>query len=694
MDHESHELAKLHEGFRFFSYLLLFASLYLTQLNYFVLKGIQIPAFHPIIEKMQHLKFLASLYPSKVVCLVFLAITCIGTKAHKDRELLVSTIVGQTIAGMILYWGSLVVFKSFPAVYLGLTFFGFVLLNIGFDNISKLINVNLMKDRFNVENESFPQEETLKANEYSVNLPTVYLHKGNEHQGWINIVNPFRATMVIGTPGSGKSFSVVLPFIRQHLRKGFSMCVYDFKYPDLSLVAYNHFLRARKDGKLPESARFYVINFENIQKSFRCNPLAPQWMESPIDAFESSRTVLYNLNREWIRQQGEFFSESAVTFFAAVIWFLKKYKNGQFCTLPHAIELLQMDYEDLFAIMEQEKDVVNIINPFINAHKRGAREQLEGQLGSLKIAISKIISPEIYWICSGNDFSLDINNPESPKILCLANDPLRVEMYGAVLSLFITRMLKVINRKGQQPASLIFDELPTIYFRGLDTLIATARSNRISTLLGVQTIDQLIRDYGKEQANAITSNIGNVFSGQAAGETAKFIQNRMGKILQERQSVNINWNVQSSTFSTQLDFLVPEGKIATLPQGYMVGQIADNYGEAIAQKNFNCLVKVDLKAHELEETSYVPIPDFYRFDNIPEVLERNRTRIQNDIRRIANQGPESDQSGRPDPSSQQTENSNKTANKPPGKNPKVNQQTNQRLIQKTNQKSNSKRTIR
>lgn len=652
MEHESHELVKLHEGFRFFSYVLLFTSLYLTQLNYFVLKGIQIPAFHSVIEKMQNLKFLASLYPSKVVCLVFLAITCIGTKAHKDRELMVSTIVGQTIAGLILYWGSLFFFKSFPALYLGLTFAGFVLLNIGFDNISKLINVNLMKDRFNMENESFPQEETLKANEYSVNLPTIYLYKGNEHQGYINIVNPFRATMVIGTPGSGKSFSVVLPFIRQHLKKGFSMCVYDFKYPDLSLVTYNHFLKAKKNGKLPDSTRFYVINFENIQKSFRCNPLAPQWMESPIDAFESSRTVLYNLNRDWIRKQGEFFSESAVSFFAAVIWFLKKYKNGQFCTLPHAIELLQMDYDDLFAVMEQDKDVANIINPFINAHKRGAREQLEGQLGSLKIAISKIISPEIYWICSGDDFSLDINNPESPKILCLANNPLRVEMYGAVLSLYITRMLKVINKKGQQPSSLIFDELPTIYFRGLDTLIATARSNRISTLLGVQTIDQLIRDYGKENANAITSNIGNVFSGQAAGETAKFIQGRMGKILQERQSVNINRNVQSSTFSTQLDDLVPEGKIATLPQGYMVGQVADNFGEAIAQKNFNCLINVDVKAQELEEKRYVPIPDFYQFDNIPALLERNRTKIQNDIRTITIQWSDSSQEEKSKPKNQ------------------------------------------
>jgi hypothetical protein len=341
--------------------------------------------------------------------------------------------------------------------------------------------------------------------------------------------------------------------------------------------------------------------------------------------------------------------------------------------------------------MEQEKDVVNIINPFINAHKRGAREQLEGQLGSLKIAISKIISPEIYWICSGNDFSLDINNSESPKIICLANDPLRVEMYGAVLSLYITRMLKVINKKGQRPSSLIFDELPTIYFRGLDTLIATARSNRISTLLGVQTIDQLIRDYGKEQANAITSNVGNVFCGQAAGETAKFIQNRMGKILQERQSLNINRNVQSATFSTQLDFLVPEGKIATLPQGYMVGQTADNYGEAIAQKNFNCLIRINMKAQREEDASYVAIPDFYKFDNVPEVLERNRTRIQNDIRRIANQRPDPDQREKPGSNTQQHESPDKNPNNTLSRNLKPNQKLNQESNRKTTNKSKSKK---
>ncbi|PXY01848.1 conjugal transfer protein TraG [Marinifilum breve] len=634
MTGESRELVRLHEGFRFFCYLLLLVSLYLIQINFFRSQGLYIPELDGVIAKSQNLQLLVHPVYSKAVCMGFLMITCIGTKAKKDRDLKVSGLLYQLAFGILLYWGSLFLMNHQAGLYLIFSFWGFVVLNISFDNISKLINVNLMKDRFNRENESFKQEEELQKNEFSVNLKSQYQHKGSERQGWINLVNPFRGSMVIGTPGSGKSFSVVLPFIKQHLDKGFAMCVYDFKFPDLSKVAYNHFLKAKKRGRLPEKAAFYIINFDDITRSYRCNPLAPEFLESPIDAFESSRTVLYNLNREWIRKQGEFFSESAVSFFAAVIWFLKRYKNGMYCTLPHAIELLQLDYDDLFEVLSQEKDVVNIINPFINAHQRGAHEQLEGQLGSLKIAISKIISKEIYWICSGDDFSLDINNPSSPKVLCLANNPLRIEMYGAVLSLYITRMLKVINRKGQHKSSLIFDELPTIYFRGLDTLIATARSNLISTLLGIQTIDQLIRDYGKEQANAILTNIGNIFAGQSVGETARFIQNRMGKILQERQSININRNSQSTSFTTQMDYLVPEGKIATLPQGYMVGQVADNFGEQIQQKNFNSLIDVDTESIESEERKYKTIPQIYEFDDREKVLENNRNRICNDIQKL------------------------------------------------------------
>ena len=634
MVNEPNELRRLHEGFRFFSYLLLFLTLYIQQVAFFKQLGWFIPEFASLWDKLLRIGFLTNVWQAKAVCLIFLAITCIGTKAKKDRDLKAATIVTQILTGLLLYWGSLLMIETVIPAYLILSFFGFVLLNLAFDNLSKLINVNLMKDRFNLENESFPQEEERKENEFSVNLYTRFMYRNKIRQGQINVINPFRGTIVIGTPGSGKSFSVVLPFIRQHLAKGFSMCVYDFKYPDLSNVAYNYFLKAKRKKILPETTKFYVINFDDIRKSYRCNPLAPELMESPIDAFESSRTVLYNLNREWIRKQGEFFSESAVSFFAAVIWFLKKYREGEYCTLPHAIELLQLDYDDLFAILSKEKDVENIINPFINAHKRGANEQLEGQLGSLKIAISKIISKEIYWICSGNDFSLDINNPDHPKVICLANNPLRIEMYGAVLSLFITRMLKVMNRKDQHKSSLIFDELPTIYFRGLDTLIATARSNRISTLLGIQTIDQLIRDYGKEQANAILTNIGNVFAGQSVGETARFIQNRMGKILQERQSININRNMQSTSFSTQMDYLVPEGKIATLPQGYMVGQVADNFDQQVSQRNFNCLIDIDTEAAEREENKYQPISNIYQFDNVNELLENNRNKICNDIIQI------------------------------------------------------------
>jgi hypothetical protein len=632
-DTEGTQLIRLHEAFRSISYFLLLLSLYLTCIGYFEVHGFYLKGFELVFEKLLQLRFLSEVIPSKILTLAVLLVTCMGTKAQKEPDLKVTTIAFQILSGLSIYWGSLYFFSDHAPAYLLSSLIGFVMVNVGFDNVSKLISVNLMKDRFNIGNESFMQDEELRSNAWSVNLRSEYLYNNKARHGWINVVNPFRASMVIGTPGSGKSFGVVQPFIAQHLRKGFAMCVYDFKFPDLSALAYTQYLRGKVNGRLPVHTQFCVINLDDIQKSLRCNPLAPELMDSPIDAFEASRTVLYNLNREWIRKQGEFFSESAVTFFAAVIWFLKRYEDGKYCTLPHAIELLQLDYDDLFDIMATEQDVVNIINPFINAHQRGASEQLEGQLGSLKIAISKIITPEIYWICSGNDFNLDINNPASPKVLCLANNPLRIEIYGAVLSLFITRMLKIINKKGQRPSSLIFDELPTIYFRGLDTLIATARSNKISTLLGIQTIDQLVRDYGKEAANAILTNIGNVFSGQATGDTARYIQSRKGKVLQERQSLSINRATQSSTISTQMDYLVPEGKIATLPQGYMVGQVADSFEQPITRKSFNALIKPDGIYRQKE----ICLPDYYTFDDKVKVLEGNRLRICNDIQKICQQ---------------------------------------------------------
>ena len=631
---EGTQLIRLHEAFRFVSYQLLFVSIYLTCMDYFVARDFYLQGLDFLFERLMALTFLSDRVYSKLTTLLVLLITCMGTKAQKKPKLNVSKIVLQIILGLGFYWASLLLHPHYTLAYILISVLSFVVINVGFDNVSKIINVNLMKDRFNEGNESFVQEEECIENSWSVNIKTQYQVQRKNRAGWINVVNPFRASMVIGTPGSGKSYGVVQPFIRQHLKKGFTMCVYDFKFPDLSQLCYNRYLKEIKKGILPKNTQFNVINLDDVRFSQRCNPLLPELMDSPVDAFEASRTILYNLNRTWIRKQGEFFSESAVTFLAAVIWFLKRYEGGSFCTLPHAIEMLQLDYDDLFEVMGTEQDVVNIINPFINAHQRGANEQLEGQLGSLKIAISKIITPEIYWICSGNDFSLDINNPQSPKVLCLANNPLRIEVYGAVLSLFITRMLKIMNKKGQHPSSLIFDELPTIYFRGLDTLIATARSNKISTLLGVQTIDQLIRDYGKESANAILNNIGNVFSGQATGETARYIQNRMGKVLQERQSISINRNTQSSTVSTQLDYLVPEGKIATLPQGHMVGQVADSFNNPLKIKNFNALINIDSSQEKREARKFLPMPQYYGFKNKERYLEDHRTEIYNDIQSI------------------------------------------------------------
>ncbi len=193
---------------------------------------------------------------------------------------------------------------------------------------------------------------------------------------------------------------------------------------------------------------FYVINFDDLSTSHRCNPLAPEMMFDITDATEASRSIM-GLNREWKSQQGDFFIKSSINFVTSIIWFLKKYKNGKYCTLPHVIEMMQVDYESLFPVLKTEPEIEVLINPFVSAYQNDVMDQLEGQVGSAKIAVARLSSPQLYWILSGNDFSLDINNPEEPKILCLANNPQKQQIYGAVLSLYVTRLIKLVNQKNK-----------------------------------------------------------------------------------------------------------------------------------------------------------------------------------------------------------------------------------------------------
>ena len=497
---------------------------------------------------------------------------------------------------------------------------------------------NNVDDPFNDENESFEQESKLLYNEYSVNLPTKYYYKGLWRDGWINIVNPFRATMVLGTPGSGKSYAVVNSYIKQHIEKGFSLYIYDFKFDDLALIAYNH-LRNHL-GNYKKAPRFYVINFDDPHKSNRCNPIAPEFMSDISDAYESAYTILLNLNKTWITKQGDFFVDSPIILFAAIIWYLKLYENGRYCTFPHAIEFLCQRYEDIFPILTSYPALENYLSPFMDAWKGGAQDQLQGQIASAKTPLSRLISPQLYWVMTGNDFTLDINNPEAPKIVCVGNNPDRQNIYSAALGLYNSRIVRLINKKGKLKCSVIIDELPTIYFRGLDNLIATARSNKVSVCLGFQDFSQLERDYGDKEAKVIQNTVGNIFSGQVVGDTAKTISERFGKIVQVRESRSISAESVTTSTNTQLDSLIPPSKISNLTQGMFVGAVSDNHDEPIKQKIFHARIIVDHEQVKRETEAYVPIPEISSFrdadgiDHMEEIIQQNYDRVKADVVQI------------------------------------------------------------
>lgn len=517
---------------------------------------------------------------------------------------------------------------------------GYVCLLLGGVWMSRLLKNNMMDDRFNEENESFMQETKLMENEYSVNLPTRFYYKKRWNRGWINVVNPFRASIVLGTPGSGKSFAVVNNFIKQQIEKGFGLYVYDYKFPDLSLIAYNHMLNhAKSYGENPPT--FCVINFDDPEHSHRCNPIHPDFMSDIADAYESAYTIMMNLNRTWIQKQGDFFVESPIVLFAAIIWYLKIYENGKYCTFPHAIEFLCRRYEDIFPILTSYTELENYLSPFIDAWQGGAAEQLAGQIASAKIPLSRMISPQLYWIMTGDDFTLDINNPKEPKILCVGNNPDRQNIYGAALGLYNSRIVKLINKKGMLKSGVIIDELPTIYFKGLDNLIATARSNKVAVCLGFQDFSQLKRDYGDKEAAVVMNTVGNIFSGQVVGETAKTLSERFGKVLQQRQSMSINRQDVSHSINTQMDSLIPASKISTLTQGMFVGAVSDNFDERIDQKIFHAEIVVDTKNVAAETSAYQPIPLITDFkDDTPDkskmkaAIQFNYNQVKQDVKDI------------------------------------------------------------
>ena len=583
----------------------------------------------------------SSILWTKLFCVVFLALSCLGTKGVKEEKITWPKIWSVLFSGFVFFflnWWLLVLpigKIGAASLYIFTLSVGYICLLMGGVWMSRLLKNNLMDDVFNTENESFMQETRLMENEYSVNLPTRFYYKKKWNNGWINVVNPFRASMVLGTPGSGKSYAIVNNYIKQQIEKGFAMYIYDYKFPDLSEIAYNHLLNHLDAYKM--KPQFYVINFDDPRKSHRCNPINPAFMTDISDAYESAYTIMLNLNRSWIQKQGDFFVESPIILLAAIIWFLKIYENGKYCTFPHAVEFLNRPYAQIFPILTSYDELANYLSPFMDAWEGGAQDQLQGQIASAKIPLSRMISPALYWVMTGDDFSLDINNPNEPKVLVVGNNPDRQNIYSAALGLYNSRIVKLINKKKQLKSSVIIDELPTIYFRGLDNLIATARSNKVAVCLGFQDFSQLTRDYGDKESKVIQNTVGNVFSGQVVGETAKTLSERFGKVLQQRQSMTINRNDKSTSISTQMDSLIPASKISNLTQGMFVGAVSDNFDERIDQKIFHAEIVVDNAKVSAEMKAYQPIPviaDFINedgFDNLKETIEANYKRLKQEV---------------------------------------------------------------
>lgn len=636
-------LGKIMGFMRAVSILLLLMHIYWFCYGFFLERGWTLELINKILNNFNRTANLFShtIY-TKAFAILLLALSCLGTKGVKNEKITWRKIYLVLGVGFTLFFLNIPLLQLQTTegvhLYILTTSIGYIALLMAGVWMSRLLRNNLMDDVFNSENESFLQETRYIYNEYSVNLPTKFYYRGKWNNGWINVVNPFRATIVLGTPGSGKSFAVINNYIKQHIEKGFSMYIYDFKFDDLSTIAYNHLL-IHSDA-YPIKPKFYIINFDDPKRSHRCNPLNPNFMTDISDAYEVAYTIMLNLNRSWIQKQGDFFVESPIILLAAIIWFLKIYEGGKYCTFPHAIELLNKKYEDVFTILTSYAELENYLSPFMDAWQGGAQDQLQGQIASAKIPLSRMISPQLYWVMTGDDFSLDINNPKEPKILCVGNNPDRQNIYSAALGLYNSRIVKLINKKGQLKSSVIIDELPTIYFRGLDNLIATARSNKVSVCLGFQDFSQLARDYGDKESKVIQNTVGNIFSGQVVGETAKTLSERFGKVLQKRQSISINRNDTSTSISTQLDSLIPASKISTLTQGFFVGAVSDNFHERIEQKIFHSEIVVDTVKLSAQEKNYQKIPKISSFlddqgiDLMQQDIDNNYKNIKLDIKRI------------------------------------------------------------
>lgn len=638
-------MANKQEYEKTYSYIIIFAIAILAINIYyychpiFAQYGLSHPVAVQVMLKLHRSGLFATPFKSKVFILLLIALTHI-TRNGKGKETPWSTILLALAAGSVIYF----IWPKNPYFYFLTTMTGFFILAWAITSIAR--NLRGFQKPLNDIDETFEQTEYLINTPDSLNLPTRFQYKQKIHKGWINIVNPFRAVMILGTPGSGKSFSVYNPIIHQMIQKDYTMCLYDYKFPDLSKILYNEYLEKyppiknpayKKNSGLPKYIRdpkapeFFVLNFNNPRYSHRCNPIHSRYIQDPADSAEIAEVIWSNISPESI-EKPDFFSRSATLYVDILINFLAIYQNGRYCTFPHLVELMAMDYKKVFAMVTQYEELETKIGPFIDALEGGAQDQLQGQLASAKIVLNKMSSPALYWVLSGDDFSLDINEPDAPKILCLGNDPNRQAIYGTVLALYTSRLFKLANRKHKRKCGILLDELPTIFLKGLDNLIATARSNKVAIVFGAQDKTQLIRDYTQKEADVIFNTVGTVIAGQVNGRTAQDLSHSLGKEYRMTQSQTQNLDSESLNISFHQEDIMPVSKIETLSQGVFFGKVADNNKkeERIKRKFFCGEISIDVPAWIEKEKNFKKLPLITSFGDdeiIDSVHEEQRKQI-------------------------------------------------------------------
>ncbi|MBS1525932.1 MAG: type IV secretion system DNA-binding domain-containing protein [Bacteroidetes bacterium] len=601
------------------------------------------------LHKLAALPVYRNLLYSKLCTLFLICLVSIGTLSKKEQELDPKKhILYPLTLGLLLFFGSAFLFGRdsglvfflttwFNVAYMLCSLFGAVLISLSMDNVSKMIRSGLGKDVWNVEGESFMQQQRRIVTPYSVNIPMLFYYRKRVRQGFINIVNPFRGTILIGTPGSGKSFGVVNPFIRQLIDKGFCCCVYDYKYPDLGKIAYYHYLLAKQQGACSKHD-FHVINLNDVERSRRINPWRRDYLKTLADASEGAEGLVEAMKKgDKSGGTDQFFTQSAINFLAACVYFFSKYEGGKYSSFPHVLSFLNHSYEDIFNTLFSEPELVSLLSPFKSAYVTKAFPQLEGQIGTLKIFISRLATKETFWVFSGDDFNLKISDPDAPGIVVLANDPNTQNINSACYSVVMNRLTKLINSKGNLPSALIIDEIPTLYTYKIENLLAVARSNKVAILMGLQELPQFNQQYGKDTAATITSVVGNVLAGSVRNkETLEWLERLFGKNKQIGESLSIDRNKTSTSLQEKLEPLIPAGKMASLNTGELVGLVAADVQEKYTGKfdtsAINC--KVHLPADQLraEEKGYRDLPVYYDFGGKKEeILRENFMRINKEV---------------------------------------------------------------